>query len=147
MSELSADGVDIRRADGSIYFWIHRGFLDDVASVRGEDDIIPSAAGMAPRPRIKHRRIPELRGQIKGADDAAYLALVAEVQDTLFNLAADPWPLVVADGYRGLGPGVTATLMVRTISVTPAADLLTYRRGFAFVLESVDSPPEWVIAP
>ena len=141
MSLLTANGVELRRTDNSVWFWIQRGWLDDPASVRGEDDIVAGASGRLVRARTKDRRVVELRGQFNGTDDAAYLALIAEVEDTLFDLSADPWPLVVHAGYR-IAAG-TKTLNVRTISVTPAADLLTYRRGFAFQLESVDSPPEW----
>lgn len=146
MAELAANGHDLRRADRSVYWWIVRGWLDDSAEVRGEDDIIPSAEGRLTRPRLGDSRRLEIRGQIAGATDAEFLTLVQELAPMLFDRSADPWPLVAADGYRGLASGKTATINVRTVNITPDPGLLSYRRIYAVELESVDSPPEWVLS-
>ena len=152
MAELTADSVDLRRADGSVWWWIQRGWLDDPAMVDGDDDTIAQAEGRVPRGRKRRVKRLELRGQVKGLGatptdaDAAFLARIGELDGALFNLAADPWPLVVADQYRGLAAGQTATINVRTINILPDAGLLSHQRIYTAVLESVDSPPEWVLA-
>jgi hypothetical protein len=146
VAELTGDSVDLRRADESVWFWLQRGWLDDPAEVDGENDIIDQAEGEVPRPRKRRRRKLELRGQIQAATDADFLDLILELEPFLFNLAADPWPLVVGDEYRGLAAGQTATINVRSVSVAPSDSQLTFRRGYSVALVSVDSPPEWVIA-
>lgn len=148
MAELTGGGLNLRRADASVHFWIARGWLDEPAEVRGKDDIIPGAEGQVARGRKRTLRKIELRGQIAAVDgtDASFLALLDELRPIFFDASADPWPLVAADGYRGLGVGETATINVRTVNVTPSANPLTWRGIYAIELESVDSPPEWVRA-
>lgn len=153
MAELTANSVNLRRADGSMWWWIERGWRDDPAIAEGSDDIIAQAEGRVPRGRKRRFRRVDLRGQLKGlgatptAVDAAFLALVEEIDDSLLSTVADPWPLVLGDQYRGLAAGQTATLNVRTINVLPSPGPLSYRRIYTVTVESVDSPPEWVIAP
>jgi hypothetical protein len=146
MAELSGAAIDLRRANDTVWWWIHRGWLDDPASVEGTDDTIGQAEGRVPRGRKRRFRKIELRGQIRAATDADYLALLLELRPIFFDLSQDPWPLVVGDQYRGLAAGQTATINVRTVSVAPAETLLTFRRAYSVELHSVDSPPEWVIA-
>lgn len=148
MAELTGDGLNLRRADASVHFWIARGWLDEPAEVRGKDDIIPGAEGRVVRGRKRDRRVIELRGSIVGVDgtEAAFLALLDELRPIFFDASADPWPLVAADGYRGLGAGETATINVRVVNVTPGPNVLTWRGIYAIELESVDSPPEWARA-
>ena len=146
MAELTGDGHDLRRPDRSVWFWIQRGWFDDPAEVDGENDIIAEAEGEVVRGRKRRRRKLELRGQIEAATDADFLALILELEPFLFNLAADPWPLVAADQYRGLASGQTATINVRSVNVAPSDSQLTFRRGYSVGLLSVDSAPEWVLA-
>lgn len=151
MAELAADGHDLRRVNGSVYFWIVNGWLDTSAEVRGQDSVVPGLEGRVVRNRQKDRRVVEIRGQIDGSHvtptgaDAAFLALLQELQPLLFDRSADPWPLVAADGYKGLGVGETATISVRTINIVPDATQLSWRRIYSIELECVASPPDWVI--
>lgn len=153
MAELTGGGLDLRRSDGSVWLWIARGWLDDPADVRGVDTVIPGKEGRTARDRKRDFRTIELRGQIVGqgateaAADADYLALVQALNPLFFDLTVAPWALVAGDLYRGLGVGQTATINVRPVNVVPAANQLTWRRAFTFELVSIDSPPEWVIAP
>jgi hypothetical protein len=147
MSELTGDAINLRRADRSVYFWIARGWRDDPALVDGTDDTIGQAEGRVVTGRKRRVRRVDLRGQVKGATDAAFLALVIELEPIFFNMAVDPWPIVIGDGYRGLAPGQTATINVRTVNVMPGDSTLSHIRFYTVTLESVDSPPEWTIAP
>ncbi len=145
MAELTHRTVDIRRANGSVYFWLARGWIDDIASVRGVDDIIPQASGRDVQPRRKDVLRLELQGQIKAATEADFLALVLEMS-AVWDPTLDPGPLVAADGYRGLAIGETATRNARTINVVPGSRQIGTHRLYTWELECVDSPPEWVIA-
>jgi hypothetical protein len=146
MAELTGNAVNLRRADESVWFWIQRGWRDDPADVDGDDDVIAQAEGEVPRGRMRRRRKIELRGKVQGATDADFLVLILELEPFLLTKAADPWPLVIGDQYKGIGAGQTDSINVRTFNVTPAADQLTWRRLYTVELLSVDSPPEWVLA-
>lgn len=152
MAELTGGGINLRRSDNSVFFWIARGWLDEPAEVRGEDTTVPGLEGQIVRDRKRHKRTIELRGQIRGTGAseqmaaAAHLALAVELEPIFFDLTAAPWALVAGDGYRGLAAGQTATINVRTVNVTPDARGLAYAKTYVIVLESIDSPPEWVIA-
>jgi hypothetical protein len=146
VAELAADGIDLRRADGSVHFWIARGWLDDMAVVRGKDTIVSSRPGRTARNRVKDFRRIMLSGRVQAATPAAFLALILELDD-VWTAARAPWNLVAGDEYRGLAAGQTATIAVRTVNLIPAPALTEFGRNYSWELESVANPPEWTIAP
>jgi hypothetical protein len=151
MAELTKGGVDIRRSDVKIYFWITRGWLDDIPSVRGVDALVVGTPGRLTGNRLADTRRLLLNGQIKGAGatealaQADFHALLSSML-TVWDPDGDPENLVVADGYRGLGVGQTATISVRTVNVIPAGEFNGFRRKYSWELECVSDPPAWVIA-
>lgn len=144
MAELSYRATDVRRADGSFYLWIARGWVDEPADVRGADGVVALKAGRRVNPRYKDRRVVELRGQLKAATAAAMFTLANELR-TLFDPTITG-ALVAGDLYRGLGAGQTATLQARTINVVPGDRTTGFHRLYTIELECVASPPEWVVA-
>lgn len=145
MAELAFKGVDLRRADGSVWFWLVHGWVDELATVEGEDREVALRHGMDPHPRLKRRRKIELRGALKAATWAGMLALQQEMLTTFDPTARGS--LVVADEYKGLGAGVTASLTsVLPIALTPAADQTEFHRLYTATMESIAVPPEWSFA-
>lgn len=152
MAELAANATDIRLADGSRYFYIVRGWLDDIPAVRGEDDDAPGRPGRIQGNRVAQLRRIILQGQLKGsgateaAAQASFLALVQGMA-TLWDPTADPWNLVAGDLYRGLAAGQTATIAVRTVNLVPSHEFNGFRRTYSWELECIANPPAWVLAP
>lgn len=146
MAELTWRAVDLRRTDGSVWTWIERGWLDEPADHRGEDTPLPGKPGRARGNRVADRRVIVMRTHLKAATRAAMLALQQEMA-ALWNPSLDPGALVLADGYRGLGAGQTATLQAAFVNVTPAAAFTEYHREYSVQAECIADPPNWVIAP
>lgn len=152
MAELAADSVDIRTSDATIYFYIVRGWIDDIPAVRGADSILSGQAGRFARNRVADYRRVLLAGQVKGTGAtealarASYLAKLESLQG-VWSPTASSWDLVVDDEYKGLASGQTATITVRTINVIPAADSNGFRRAYSWELECITDPPAWVFSP
>lgn len=153
MARLVLDGLELQDVAAGIWFDVTEGGLDDLASWVGEDDVIPLAAGRDPGAWRADVRPLKLFGHVWGVGAtpairrAAYRAkvdaLVAKMQpDTLVALVAHP-------PNEGLATGKTATLS----SLRPVGSKLgpvtgwEGARAFELMLESIDSPPDWVVAP
>lgn len=130
-----------------VYFDMPIGYSEP-AEVRGEDDVVPEAAGRELGARIKDRRLIQLEGHVRGigADTAARTADWRASTDLLTAAIQQdglPGDLVVGGGYLGITG--TASLSARVIRVIPGP--ITNRMSFqtwGIQLECVDSPPEWV---
>lgn len=145
MAELAFKGTNLRRADKSVWFWIVHGWLDEQVEVEGEDAEVSLRHGLDPNPRWKRRRPVELRGRLKAGTPAGMLTLQQEIL-TLFDPTVRG-ALVVADQYKGLGSGQTATLSsVLPLAVTGADPYIGTHRLYTVTMESIAVPPEWVIA-
>lgn len=151
MAEFTANGIDLRRADGSVWSWIRRGWVDEPAEHRGTDQAPPGRPGRF-RPaglttRIADRRVVQVQTVVKATTAAGFLALVQSLKANVWNPALDPYAVVLGDGYRGLGAGQTATLTAQFVNVIPVAQQTEFWREYSWELESIANPPEWVIAP
>lgn len=136
---------DLRRADDSMHFWLVHGWVDEPATVRGEDGTIALAHGVKPNPRWKKVRKVTLRGRLKAASLSAMLALQQELL-TIFDLT-ERGSLIVGDEYKGLATGQTATLAgVLPISCNADDSQTEYHRLYTVTLESGANPPEWEFA-
>lgn len=139
---LTFDGTDVQDADFGIFLEIVRG-LNEGASVRGTDWVVPGRAGRIAGNREGDRLPIELRGVVMGdgvglaAQRADFAALREQVR-ALFPTDGDPAPLVAT-----LEDGSTATIQARTINrawIDGDADA-----ELSIEMESVD--PDWVIEP
>ena len=144
MAELVFRSVNIRRTNRSIYFWIADGWIDAIPAVRGVDTVVPGRHGRTERNRMKDYRRVVLNGSIKAATTAAFYALLQEMDD-IIDPSLAPADLVVADGYKGLGGGVTATLVARTLNFIGEEQETELHRLYTWELECTENPPEWTI--
>ena len=142
LNSLSSNGT---------YFEFIRGGLQSLASFRGEDDIIPSAAGRDPGQWIADFREVGIHGIVAGTGGSQAgresfatrsAALISEMDPTTLTTIT-----VTAPDF-GLGVGEVATLSnVRPQRIVgPDPSTLGYE-GWEVTLELVciDSPPDWVI--
>ena len=146
MAELTFRGVDLRRADKSVWFWIERGWFDDIPTVRGVDTTVPGRAGRTRRNRKADTRPLLLNGRLKAATAADFLALVQEMA-AIWDPTLNPGSLVAGDQYRGLASGQTATISARTVNIAPDPAQTPFHRKYSWQLESIANPPAWVLAP
>jgi hypothetical protein len=139
-------------ADGTHFEFI-RGGLQSLATFRGEDDIVPEAAGRDPGQWIADIRDLGIHGIVAGAGASAQAgresfatrsaALVDEMDPATLTT------IVVTAPDFGLAVGETATLSdVRPMRIVgPDPSTLGYE-GWEVTLELVciDSPPNWVLS-
>lgn len=145
MAKLAAAGTDIQLLNGSIYFWIARGWLDDIPAVRGPDTIVPSRPGRTKRNRVADRFTVVLNGQLRGSTPAGLLTLQLAMA-AIWDPTIDPWDLVADDEYKGLASGQTATIAVRTLNIIPSANPTDVLQKYTWELECIADPPAWVLA-
>ena len=119
--------------------------LDNSASVRGKDSLIPSRDGLVVRNRVTHTRRIVLEGLAMGvgvnhdAQRADFRSIV-ELLRTLFDPTLDPGTLVVI-----LEDGNTATIDARTMPEEPewGPDTMPTARTLSVELEAVDD--DWTL--
>lgn len=146
MPNLTYRGVELRRSDDSIFFWISRGF-DDEAEVRGEDTVYPRRSGLVEGSRVKSRRIIELSGWVlgSGADEtaarAAYRAAIDELH-AIFDPTLSPGALVVYAPVMGLASG-SKSINARYLGAVWNEWIAGLKRSVVVQLECIASPPEW----
>jgi hypothetical protein len=136
-----------------IKFDITKGFIDDLADFRGENDEVPEAAGREWMPKEEDRRPIELGGGVYGigathlAKQEDYLRASRELAD-LLDAIQEPGELLVVGPYRGVPAGQTVRIDVEYAGanwgeLTAGA---TKRRGVV-LLEATGSPPDWAGDP
>ncbi len=142
-TSLVANSVDLTRSDGRILMRVTRG-LNEIPEVRGEDTIIPSAAGRVARDRVADRMVIEAEGMVmgSGADEDAqradFRSLVADIRALMYPTQA-PYELVVT-----LEDGVsTVAITARPINVVWGDDDIPSYRKLSCQWESVDAS-DWV---
>lgn len=144
MTELEFDSVDLRRADRSMRFYIANGWLDEPPDVRGVDTTVPGRSGRTRRNRVRDVRTVVLNGLLEAQTWEGLLSMELELA-SVWDPTADPAYLVVTGPYLGLEDGETATLLCVTVNVAPGEVTSPFMRKYSWQLESIDSPPDWVI--
>jgi hypothetical protein len=145
MSRITVGGLEI--CDLSAGYWseIVAGGLDDLASFRGEDDVVAEASGRDPGQWIADTRTLQIHTFVLADSATSYRsrmdALLAKM---------DPATLVTVVVYAplfGLGTGQTATLAnCRPRNVTGPPAMGDQGRDCVLELVCIDSPPEWTVA-
>lgn len=146
--DLQSGGRDA--ITGGIWLDIESGYFEP-AEVRGDDDVVPEAAGMAVGPRIRHRRIITLAGHVRGygaTPDARSMDWYEHTQQLMavMQLHSAPGLLEVDGDYLGIPVTETHWLNARCIRAIPGpvASRMAYQ-PWSFQLLCVDSPPEWQV--
>lgn len=155
-----ADGIKIGSqevfadfATNGLRFTFREGGLQSLPTYRGEDDIVPEAAGREAGSWIADTRELKLHGFVQG--DGATAQLIRESFRTRFNLllaVMDVATLVTVTVYPehfGLATGTTATLTncrpQRIVGPDPG-ELAWYEAWEGdLTLMCIKSPPTWVI--
>jgi hypothetical protein len=152
---LTYRGVDLQ-TDG-IHLDLRSG-LHEPATVRGEDDVIPGAAGRDLGARRKDTRRIILEGHVRGQggtrdERALDFRTSSDALAVIFDRSLDPGTLEVdetapalfpeAAPYLGLTGARTITARVVNVITGPVLAHMSYQT-YSVELESVDSPPEWV---
>ena len=154
-----ADGIKIATlevqadfATSGIRFHFTRGGLQSLATFRGEDDIVPEAAGREAGAFIADMREVALHGLIAGVGSGAQSNREAflTAYDSLLAVMS-PATLVTLTVYPpnfGLGAGDSATLAnVRPLRIVGPDPSVLWYEGWEGTLEFVciDSPPDWTV--
>lgn len=149
---LCLGNVELQPLDGTMHFYIYKG-MDEPSAVRGEDTVVPGAAGKALRDRVKDHRDIELRGFVAGqgaTEDAAR----EEYRDHMDALLAilDPTTtqvLVAFAPVAGVDSGRKRSITVRFVNMISGDWVAGLYRNFTLQFEAVASPTyptEWVDA-
>lgn len=143
--------LDLQDGDDpySAEIWLDIWNRFEPAEVRGDDLVIPQKPGMTPMTLVKHRRVIELRGHVRGIGEdraerqeawrAATEALMA-VMD--YSLA--PGTLEIVAPYQGLASG-SESIEARAFDAIPGPVL--NRESFqrwTFRLRAIADEPEWL---
>lgn len=151
MSSLTVGGLELRDLSAGYWFEIINGGPDDIATVRGTDDIVPGASGRASGAWAKDVRTLRLHGIVAG--EATESVTAAESFRTRMDaLVAKMDPTALVDvvayaPYLGLASGKTATLSdCRPQNITGNPSYGDEVREMILELQSIDSPPDWVVA-
>lgn len=153
MARLVLGGLELQSLAAGIWFDVVNGDLDSLPNFAGEDDDVLRATGREPGVFIRTVRPVTLFGHVWGvgaggaARRAAYLAKVAAMNAVMQSSALVV--LVAHPPTMGVAAGKTATLSdLRPLGSKPGPPRgWDGARAFELILESIDSPPEWVIAP
>lgn len=137
---VSANGTDL--STGHFYLRLVRGLIE-VAEVRGEDTVIPSATGRVPRNRVADTLRIEAAGMVmgQGMDEATQQADLRAAMDALRALM-DPTlaPYLIT---ATLEDGSTRTIMARPLNLVPGPDDIPSYRTVSLEWESVS--PAWTL--
>lgn len=141
---LTFRGTSVQTAN--IWLDVARGY-NEPAAVRGQDDVIPQAAGQEQGAWIKHERSIILEGWVQGTGASELL------QQQSFRTFTDALKALMdrtlAAGALVMGApdhGITGTKTIQAKCVNampgPIQNAWTYQR-WSFELVSIASPPEW----
>jgi hypothetical protein len=154
--ELRIRSLDVQDGDtpdtARIWLDLVSGYSEP-AEVRGEDDVVPEAAGREPGTWQRDLRRIQLDGHVKGfgGTRAERTAAWREATDDLMavmQMHATPGLVEIDGEYLGIPIGETHFVYARCVRVLPGPILnrMSYQ-GWVFELECIDSPPEWQIVP
>lgn len=152
--KLNALEVQADFATSGLRFTFASGGRQSLATFRGEDDVVPEAAGRSPGQFIADMRELSLHGFVMGIGSDAQTN--REAFATAFQSLLDvmvPTDLITITVYPpnfGLAVGMVATLLnVRPQRILGPDPARLWYEGWQGTLELVciDSPPDWVVAP
>jgi hypothetical protein len=147
MARFTYAGYELQPLDGSRHFFVYTG-LDEPAAVRGDDTVVPGAAGQAERDRVKDHRLIEIRGVVAGAgasEDVARQSYRTRMNALLaVLLPLTPADFVIHAPAMGIPTGKKWTIRARYVNMIPGDWMAGLSRVFSIQFESVASPPEWV---
>lgn len=141
---ITYDTTELQPSSQDWVLWIMRG-LNDVPSVRGEDDVIPGAPGRVARARQADVRVIELEGWIMAQGATWELAIAnfrqsVQALQALFDPTLDPRVLSAV-----LEDGSVATINARVVPPLVVEErVASHVARIAVQMESLD--PDWVIA-
>jgi len=153
MALITLDGTELRRSDGSVHSWIHKG-LYGPPEYRGRNALIVGRPGAFGAPLVKARRIIDVGQQIKGLGSTealaqqAFLVLADELRALYESTTADALgkelrvyaPLYgIASGYRKLNG--------RWLNSIEQVTVGGFMQVLAVRFECYDNPPDWVAVP
>lgn len=150
-SGLSFRAVDLQNGSGdpdssSIFFDIVEGYSEP-AEVRGEDLVIPLKPGMTHMTRVKHRRMIELRGFVRGigstrAERTENWRTATDALMAVMDFTLSPGTLTIADPYLGLASDKSIQAKCVDAIPGPVQNRQSYQR-WTFRLVAIGNPPEW----
>lgn len=151
MGDLTYRAVDLQNGANakvaSVWFDIVEGYSEP-AEVRGEDLVIPLKPGMTRMTRVKHRRVIELRGFIRGIgatqqERAENWRTATDAVLATMDFTLSPGALVASADYLGL-PSGSKTIQASAVDAIPGP--IHNNMGFqrwTFRLVAIGNPPEW----
>lgn len=156
MGDMRFRSFDLQSGDplnaqlGGVYFDLSEG-LWVPAVVRGEDDVVPEAAGQEPGARIRDYLDIPLEGWVAGGGASRQERSEdwfdrTQALKAVMELYLSPGLLEVDGPYLGIPIGATYELNARVIRAIPG--MITNRMSFqswSFQLRCIDSPPEWAL--
>jgi hypothetical protein len=152
--ELRIRSLDVQDGNdpwsASIWLDLVSGYSEP-AEVRGEDDVVPEAAGREPGTWQRDMRRIQLEGHAKGfgtdrEERSADWRISTDALMAVMQLYDAPGLVEVDGPYLGIATGETHYLNARCVRVLPGPILnrMSYQ-AWSFTLECIDSPPEWQI--
>lgn len=151
---LTFRGTDLQTA--TIHLDLRSGYVEP-PTVRGEDDVIPGAAGRDVGARRADARRIVLEGHVRGVGgdrDARALSFrtASDALAAVLDRALDPGTLIVGPGvpaqfpdaatYLGLDQNYGLDARVVNAISGPVQAHMSYQT-WSIELECVDSPPDW----
>lgn len=153
---LTVNSVNFREADHGIFFDVYSGLYDGL-EYAGEDYDVAEAAGKLWQPRRALSRTLELRGAVMGLGatldirrgdfhtnmlavwNAINHRISSELDDSPFNV-------VITGPYLGIPTGQSWTAAFRYFGHSMSdPDPDWARRAMVIQLQTVQSPPDWVV--
>lgn len=150
--DISFRAVDLQNGDAdphssTIWMDLVEGYSEP-AEVRGEDLVIPQKPGQTHMTRVKHRRMIELRGFVRGvggtaAERAESWRTATDALMAVMDFSLSPGALVLSAPYLGI-PSGTKTIQAKCVDAIPGPinNRHSYQR-WTFRLVAIGNPPEW----
>lgn len=136
-------------AEATIWLDIHNPF--GPAEVRGEDFLIPQKPGLAEMSWVKHRRIIELRGFVRGVGDTPTerqqsFRSASEALEAVLDMSLTSGTLRALSPYLGLPLASEAVIQARTVDAVPGSiEAQQSYQKWSIKLLCIANPPEWEV--
>lgn len=145
--------LELQDPENGVLFFVVRGGLDDVPTVRGKNVTIPGKPGQTWMPKVEDSLPIILHGYVEGQGSSLgeqrqdYLDLMARIK-AVFDPTAEPFEVDVYGGApfynEGLADDEVATIMVEFLRLTgPTGN--GFVREFDLECRCISDPPAWVV--